>query len=1026
MANKDSRIFNAWGRGVSNSPYEIDAQTNVDWRADSKAEGVKGKGAGVKGHHRRNSSSLARWFSNFGKAAEPEDVEPADELILNHAEDVDVARFTSDLLNDGYRYSTKSLLKAVQVPNADAEEENDKLGHTDLIRDSFDSLSLRRESPSSFAQTPRAGWEAPTAWSVSESNALSDDGERLAMGQSPRLEGVDGAGSEHGWGGDLGTTRRSSYRVLWDTLTKKQEKKEKTERKQKCPVEFVKATVLSLKPHPVAFATSVQLNKNLAALEGDSRALAALMKDLSKHGASDRAGMMFDMIRAVGRENPEDHVAALADLYTYTTAISQCGYTNQRLSRALEMFSEMKARGITTNIHAYSALMGVCVKQNECNVAISIFKELEADGVDPNLVTFNILVDAYNKLGMLQSSVEALEQIKSRGLLPEARTYNSVISACGKANKGSLALRVYNTMLKDGVGPTNTTYTSAISACGRSGMVDEAMDLYRSMPSMGCQPNVITFSSLISVCERVGDMELALNVLDEMIAIGVAPNLVTYNGLLGCFAKAGAWKDALKTVEEMQRKRIDLDATSYSAVVTACSRAVPSRWREAITYAEEGVKLGHKLEAGTFTSLIGCLWSTGGFAMQRRALQMLSKGGDSNQIRIRFNEACESSMTSDSASACCLAMLSWITGYRQDLRSASTYNKPFRSLVLLQGKYACVGSAKEDVTGALKAMIEAFSIPAHVVETGRGRVIKTDSRHIATWIVTPPAYLVKSLLDIEGPPVKGGRNGRSWSAGFASSTAATAALHQTQALIKEEGILFAQCDRVMTDINAFEASEGMFSRVPQRNIDAFNASIDLRHSIIHVIVSMSGALKLDETICHDSVQISNKLLAYGVVEHFPPPPVCAAALLLISCRINGAPNLMLKNGQALEASFGVAIEDALHAESIIKQMLGSNIRAISPMRVLSLILNLLYSNEAIRMNGLIGALVTNATGLVSVAAVDASLAFTPPSIVAAACLSSCLKQSGMKPFPTLLFELTGITEDDERLASALARIKNVD
>jgi pentatricopeptide repeat domain-containing protein 1 len=1023
MATKDSRIFNAWGGAGSKSPYETEAQTDGDWRADSKAEGLKGKGAGGKGHHRRNSSSLARWFSNFGKTPEPADAEPEDDIILNHAEDVDVARFTSDLLNDGYRYSTKSLLKAVEVPNADLEEIGGEFGHVERIRASLDSLSLRRDSPSSTALTPRAVWESATAWSVSESNALSEDAERLALGHSPRMEAVEGAGSNLGWGGDVGSTRRSSYRVLWDTLTKKQERKEKTPRKQKCPVDFVKATVLSLKPHPEAFATSVPLRKNLAALEGDSRALAALMKDLSKHGASNRAGMMFDMIRAVGREDPEDPVAALADLYTYTTAISQCGYTNQRLNRALEIFSEMKARGITTNIHAYSALMGVCVKQNECNVAISIFRELEADGVEPNLVTYNILVDAYNKLGMLQSSVEALEQIKGRGLLPEARTYNSVISACGKANKGMLALEVYNLMLKDGVGPTNTTYTSAISACGRSGMVDEAMDLYRSMPSMGCQPNVITFSSLISVCERVGDMGLALTVLDEMIAMGVAPNLVTYNGLLGCFAKAGAWQDALKTVEEMQSKRIDLDSTSYSAVVTACSRAVPAKWREAITYAEEGAKMGYKLEAGTFTSLLGCLWSTGGYAMQRRALQMLSKGGDANQIKIRFNEACESSVTSDSASACCLAMLSWITGYRQDLRSASTYNKPFRSLVISQGKYACVGSAKEDVTGALKAMIASFSIPAHVIDTGKGRVIKTDARHIATWILTPPAYLVKSLLDIEGPPVKGGRNGRPWSAGFASTTSSTAALQHSQALIKDEGTHFAQCDRAMTAINAFEASEGMFSRVPQRNIDAFNASIELRHSIIQVIVNMSGALNLNETICHDSVQISNKLLAHGVAHQLPPPPSCAAALLLISCRINGVPNLMLKNGQTLEASFDVNVEDALHAESIIKQMLGSKPRAISPIRVLSLMLNLLYSNEAVRTNVLIDALFTNATGLVSVAAVDASLAFTPPSIVAAACLSTCLEQSGMNPWPTLLFELTGISEHDDRLVNTLARIR---
>ena len=120
--------------------------------------------------------------------------------------------------------------------------------------------------------------------------------------------------------------------------------------------------------------------------------------------------------------------------------------------------------------------------------------------------------------------------------------------------------------------------------------------------------------------------------------------------------------------------------------------------------------------------------------MQKRALQMLQTsdgGGDNGSssngsnggsgIKIRFNEACESSMMSDSASACRLAMLVWITGYRQDLRSASTYNRPLRSLLFTPGKYACVGSAKEDVVASLKSTIQAFSIPAKVIEAGRGK-----------------------------------------------------------------------------------------------------------------------------------------------------------------------------------------------------------------------------------------------------------------------------------------------------------------
>lgn len=54
----------------------------------------------------------------------------------------------------------------------------------------------------------------------------------------------------------------------------------------------------------------------------DSRAVAALLKELAKNGLPHRAAELFDWLRSL----PPDHaLARLADLYTYTTIISQVG-----------------------------------------------------------------------------------------------------------------------------------------------------------------------------------------------------------------------------------------------------------------------------------------------------------------------------------------------------------------------------------------------------------------------------------------------------------------------------------------------------------------------------------------------------------------------------------------------------------------------------------------------------------------------------------------------------------------------------
>lgn len=71
-----------------------------------------------------------------------------------------------------------------------------------------------------------------------------------------------------------------------------------------------------------------------------------------------RASELFDWLRGL----PEGHeLGHLCDVYTYTTIISQCG-SHQQLRKALELVAEMRGKGISCNVHTYSALMNVCIK----------------------------------------------------------------------------------------------------------------------------------------------------------------------------------------------------------------------------------------------------------------------------------------------------------------------------------------------------------------------------------------------------------------------------------------------------------------------------------------------------------------------------------------------------------------------------------------------------------------------------------------------------------------------------------------
>lgn len=119
----------------------------------------------------------------------------------------------------------------------------------------------------------------------------------------------------------------SGYRKLWQTIAsvRKGEKLSTSElssvskEPQNFTVETLVKKTLSLKSSQ-SILDANELIQGLGVL--DSRALAALLKELAKAGVPNRAGELFDYIRSV----PEDSdLYNLADVYTYTTVISQCG-----------------------------------------------------------------------------------------------------------------------------------------------------------------------------------------------------------------------------------------------------------------------------------------------------------------------------------------------------------------------------------------------------------------------------------------------------------------------------------------------------------------------------------------------------------------------------------------------------------------------------------------------------------------------------------------------------------------------------
>ena len=56
--------------------------------------------------------------------------------------------------------------------------------------------------------------------------------------------------------------------------------------------------------------------------------------------------------------------------------IALCGQ-RQALRRSLGLMAEMRSRNIAANVHTYSALMNVCIKCGELDLALDVFNQLQ-------------------------------------------------------------------------------------------------------------------------------------------------------------------------------------------------------------------------------------------------------------------------------------------------------------------------------------------------------------------------------------------------------------------------------------------------------------------------------------------------------------------------------------------------------------------------------------------------------------------------------------------------------------------------
>jgi len=245
--------------------------------------------------------------------------------------------------------------------------------------------------------------------------------------------------------------------------------------------------------------------------------------------------------------------------------------------RALEQFKRRTRGGgvehVEPDVAVFNAAISVCGKAGQLGKAIELFEEMKDRGIGPDTITFTTLISAHGNAGRPGDALKWFEKMPLEGLSPDAIAFRALISAYCHAGQPDEALKWLKEMLGRELAPTTKLFTALISAYGNAGQPREARELLKEMRRRGLAPTTITYTALISAYGNAGQPGKAREVFEEMLSQRLSPDTITYNALISAYVKAGQPREALKCFKDMRSRRLSPDAITFTGVISVFETA---------------------------------------------------------------------------------------------------------------------------------------------------------------------------------------------------------------------------------------------------------------------------------------------------------------------------------------------------------------------------------------------------------------------------------------------------------------------
>lgn len=241
-----------------------------------------------------------------------------------------------------------------------------------------------------------------------------------------------------------------------------------------------------------------------------------------------------------------------------STALVDMYFKSHDSSTALRVFYHMEVK----NEVSWTAVIAGCTADRRYSMAIDCFLAMQSEGLTPNRVTLLTLLPACAESSCCKRGKEIHGYVFRRGLFSDQHLSAALISMYCRVGK---TLRPARLVFERSETKDVVVWSSMIGSYAARGHCNEAMTLFNQMRVKGIQPNSVTLLALISLCTTLSSTNHGCGVHNYILKSGLNFNTFIGNALIDMYSKCGCLVASNKIFEEMSVQ----DPVSWSSLISA-------------------------------------------------------------------------------------------------------------------------------------------------------------------------------------------------------------------------------------------------------------------------------------------------------------------------------------------------------------------------------------------------------------------------------------------------------------------------